>query len=128
MDTDTKQDKVSIAFINDKSPIIDKICTDLLSAKFEILFQTENIENAISELEVIKKLPEICIIDLDFYDKSILKQLQKLRNLYPTIQLIAHSDIDDEKIAKDIIGIGFLSYFLLGTDIDDLKKALIDSV
>ncbi|ALU27718.1 MULTISPECIES: response regulator transcription factor [Bacteroidota] len=128
MDTDTKQDKVSIAFINDKSPIIDKICTDLLSAKFEILFQTENIENAISELEVIKKLPEICIIDLDFYDKSILKQLQKLRNLYPTIQLIAHSDIDDEKIAKDIIDIGFLSYFLLGTDIDDLKKALIDSV
>lgn len=122
MDTDTKQDKVSIAFINDKSPIIDKICTDLLSAKFEILFQTENIENAISELEVIKKLPEICIIDLDFYDKSILKQLQKLRNLYPTIQLIAHSDIDDEKIAKDIIDIGFLSYFLLGTDIDDLKK------
>lgn len=128
MDTDTKQDKVSIAFINDKSPIIDKICTDLLSAKFEILFQTENIENAISELEVIKKLPEICIIDLDFYDKSILKQLQKLRNLYPTIQLIAHSDIDDKKIAKDIIDIGFLSYFLLGTDIDDLKKALIDSV
>ena len=128
MDTDTKQDKVSIAFINDKSPIIDKICTDLLSAKFEILFQTENIENAISELEVIKKLPEICIIDLDFYDKSILKQLQKLRNLYPTIQQIAHSDIDDEKIAKDIIDIGFLSYFLLGTDIDDLKKALIDSV
>ena len=128
MDTDTKQDKVSIAFINDKSPIIDKICTDLLSAKFEILFQTENIENAIYELEVIKKLPEICIIDLDFYDKSILKQLQKLRNLYPTIQLIAHSDIDDEKIAKDIIDIGFLSYFLLGTDIDDLKKALIDSV
>ena len=128
MDTDTKQDKVSIAFINDKSPIIDKICNDLLSAKFEILFQTENIENAISELEVIKKLPEICIIDLDFYDKSILKQLQKLRNLYPTIQLIAHSDIDDEKIAKDIIDIGFLSYFLLGTDIDDLKKALIDSV
>ena len=128
MDTDTKQDKVSIAFINDKSPIIDKICTDLLSAKFEILFQTENIENAISELEVIKKLPEICIIDLDFYDKSILKQLQKLRNLYPTIQLIAHSDIDDEKIAKDIIDIGFLSYCLLGTDIDDLKKALIDSV
>ena len=128
MDTDTKQDKVSIAFINDKSPIIDKICTDLLSAKFEILFQTENIENAISELEVIKKLPEICIIDLDLYDKSILKQLQKLRNLYPTIQLIAHSDIDDEKIAKDIIDIGFLSYFLLGTDIDDLKKALIDSV
>lgn len=128
MDTDTKQDKVSIAFINDKSPIIDKICTDLLSAKFEILFQTENIENAISELEVIKKLPEICIIDLDFYDKSILKQLQKLRNLYPTIQLITHSDIDDEKIAKDIIDIGFLSYFLLGTDIDDLKKALIDSV
>ena len=101
MDTDTKQDKVSIAFINDKSPIIDKICTDLLSAKFEILFQTENIENAISELEVIKKLPEICIIDLDFYDKSILKQLQKLRNLYPTIQLIAHSDIDDEKMPKD---------------------------
>ena len=128
MDTDTKQDKVSIAFINDKSPIIDKICTDLLSAKFEILFQTENIENAISELEVIKKLPEICIIDLDFYDKSILKQLQKLRNLYPTIQLIAHSDIDDEKIAKDIIDIGFVSYFLLGTDIDDLNKALIDSV
>ena len=39
MDTDTKQDKVSIAFINDKSPIIDKICTDLLSAKFEILFK-----------------------------------------------------------------------------------------
>ena len=44
MDTDTKQDKVSIAFINDKSPIIDKICTDLLSAKFEILFQTQQKE------------------------------------------------------------------------------------
>ena len=127
MDTDTKQDKVSIAFINDKSPIIDKICTDLLSAKFEILFQTENIENAISELEVIKKLPEICIIDLDFYDKSILKQLQKLRNLYPTIQLIAHSDIDDEKVGKAILNIGFSSYLLVGSDTMNFKKLIFNA-
>ena len=70
------------------------------------------------------KLPKICIIDLDFYDQNVLVQLHKLKTEYPVIKLIAHSDIDDEKVGKSLLDIGFSSYLLLGSDVDDFKRVI----
>lgn len=120
MDTERITKHISIAFINDKSPIIDGISKDLSTSGFEILFKSENIKDGIVHLSSLKSLPQVCIIDLDFYDKSILKQLQGLKSQYPSLKLIAHSDIDDEKVQD----IGFSSYLLIGSDADDLKKAI----
>ncbi|SJN18481.1 response regulator receiver protein [Sphingobacterium faecium PCAi_F2.5] len=53
--------------------------------------------------------------------------LQDLRTQYPTIRLIAHSDIDDEKIGKTLSRIGFLSYLLIGSDTEDFIKAIYKS-
>ena len=44
MDTERKNQHISIAFINDKSPVIDVISKDLLTFGFKILFKSENIE------------------------------------------------------------------------------------
>ncbi|TKC05865.1 response regulator transcription factor [Pedobacter frigoris] len=124
MKTVTAQQKTTLAFINDKSPILDLICNELLVSEIEILFRSENIEDGLIKLSALKKLPEICFIDLDFYDKSILSQLQKLKAQYPTIKLIAHSDIDNEKVGKAILKIGFENYLLVGSDRCDFKKAI----
>lgn len=96
METGTTNQKITLAFINDKSPILDVICNDLIASEFEILFRSESIENGLSQLSALNKLPRVCIIDLDFYDKNVLAQLQELRAQYPTIKLIAHSDIDEK--------------------------------
>ena len=114
METGTKQQKITLAFINDKSPIVDIICNDLTKLGFEILHRSEQ----------IKELPSVCIIDLDFYDKNVLAQLQELRTQYPTIKLIAHSDIDAEKAVKPLLEISFGGYLLIGSDADDFKKAI----
>ena len=124
MDTERKTQNISIAFINDKSPILDTLSKDILTSGFEILFKSENIEEGITQLSDLKKLPTVCIIDLDFYDKNVLAQLQELRTQYPTIKLIAHADIDAEKAVKPLLKIGFGGYMLIGSDTDDFKKAI----
>jgi len=119
-----KRPKQSLAFINDKSPLLDSICNDLSGSGFEILFRSEHIEDAITQLSALKSLPEVCIIDLDFYDKNILSQIRKLRTKYPTIKLLSHSDIDNEKVCKALFDIGFSSCLLIGSDVSDFKKAI----
>ena len=124
METGTAQQKITFSFMNDKSPILDLICNDLVASGIEVLFRSENIEDGLSQLSALKDLPTVCIIDLNFYDKNVLKQLQELRAKYPALKLIAHSDIDEEETIKIILAIGFASYLLIGSDADDLKKAI----
>lgn len=124
MKTGTAQQKNTLAFINDKSPILDLTCNDLVAPGIEVLFRSENIKDGLSQLSALKTLPQMCIIDLDFYDKNILAQLQEFKTQYPTIKLIAHSDIDDEETVKFILKIGFVGYLLIGSDADDFKKAI----
>ena len=128
METCTSQQKITIAFINDKSPILDLICNDLIASGLEVLSRFESIDDGLSQLSELKELPNVCIIDLDFYDKSVLAQLQELSTQYPTIKLIAHSDIDDEKPVKPLLKIGFTGYLLIGSDADDFKKAIDKAV
>ena len=124
METGTAQQKITLAFINDKSPILDLTCNDLVASGIEVLFRSENIEDGLSQLPALKTLPNICIIDLDFYNKNVLAQLQELRTQYPTINLIAHNDIDAEKAVKPLLEIGFAGYLLIGSDANDFKKAI----
>lgn len=102
METGTTKQEIALAFINDKSPILDFTYNDLVASGFEILFRSENIEVGLSQLSALKELPKVCIIDLDFYNKNVLTQLQELRTLYPIIKLIGHSDIDTEKTVKSL--------------------------
>ena len=127
MKTGTSQQKITLAFINDKSPILDFICKDLIASGTEVLFRSESIEDGLSQLFSLNELPYVCIIDLDFYDKNVLTQLQELRTKYPTIKLIAHSDIDDEKVGKAILNIGFSSYLLVGSDTMNFKKLIFNA-
>lgn len=128
MKTGTVQETISLSFINDKSPITDSICNDLVVSGMEILCRSESLANGLIQLSSLSKRPKACIIDLDFYDQNVLKQLQELRKEYPAIKLVAHSDIDDEKVGKSLLDIGFSSYLLLGSDVDDFKRAIGQAV
>ena len=124
METGTAQQKITLAFINDKSPILNGICQDLVASGTEVLFRSESIEDGLSQLSSLNELPKICIIDLDFYNKNVLVELQELRTKYPTIKLIAHSDIDDAKVGKYLLDIGFSSYLLIGNDAEYFRKVI----
>ena len=124
METGTTQEKITLAFINDKSPILDITCNDVVASGMEIILRSENIEDGLSQLSALKALPKVCIIDLDFYDRNVLVQLQELKTQYPTIKLIAHSDIDDQKVGKELLDIGFSSYLLIGSGKDDFRKVI----
>lgn len=124
METCTSQQKITLAFINDKIPILDLICNDLIASGLEVLSRFESIDDGLSQLSELKELPNVCIIDLDFYDKSVLAQLQELSTQYPTIKLIAHSDIDTETVGRILLDIGFSSCLLVGSDADDFRKVI----
>ena len=123
METGIAQQKITLAFINDKSPILDLICNDLIASGFEVLFRSENIQDGLSQLSSLKTPLQVCVIDLDFFDKDIIALLQELRTQYPTTKLIAHSDIDNEKVGKNLLDIGFSGYLLIGSDAEDFRKA-----
>ena len=112
--------RITVAFINDKSPVMDLIHDDLLSSEIDVVFRSDNVSDGKNQLSSLTTLPDICVIDLDFSDKSIMKQLRELNNQYPTLKLIAHSDMDSEKIIKKLWEIGFSKYVLIG---NDMKKA-----
>ena len=124
MKTGTVQETISLSFINDKSPVTDNICKDLAASGMEILSRSESIENGLSQWSSLNELPKFCIVDLDFYDQNVRKQLQELRKEYPSIKLVAHSDIDDEKVGKSLLDIGFSGYLLLGSDVDDFERVI----
>lgn len=124
METGNKQQEINVAFINDKSPVMDEICNSLATSGTQIFFRSENIKDGLFQLSTLKILPKVCVIDLDFYSKDILQQLQEIRRQYPSLKLIAHSDIDTEKIVKAILDIGFQGYLLIGSVVDDFKKAI----
>jgi DNA-binding NarL/FixJ family response regulator len=124
METVTTQQKTTLGFINDKSPILDLTCNGLIASGIEVLLYSANIEVGLSQLSALKELPKVCIIDLDFKDHNVLAQLRELRVKYPKIKLIAHSDIDVDKTVKAVLEIGFESYLLIGSDADDFKKAI----
>jgi len=127
METGTAQQQITLAFINDKSPILDLISNQLTVSGFKLLVRSENIEEGLLQLALLTELPQACIFDLDFYDKNILAQLQEFRTKYPSIKLIAHSDIDNEKVGKTLLDIGFSSYLLIGSDVNNFRRAILST-
>jgi len=128
METGIAQQKITLAFINDRSPILDLTCNDLIASVIEVLFCSENIEDGLFQLSTLNDLSNDYIIDLNFYDKHILEQLQELRKEYQAIKLIAYSDIDDEKVSKSLLDIGFSSCLLIGANVCDFKKTIDKAV
>lgn len=115
---------ISIAFINDKSPIIDIICNNIAVSGIDILFRSESIEGGLSQLSALEKLPQVCIVDLNFSDSNLLVQLQELRAKYPTLKLIAHSDDNSQQTVIALLEIGIDGYLLIGTDTEELLTAI----
>lgn len=124
METGAVKQKITLAFINDKSPILDLICNNLINSGIEVLFRSENIKDGLSQLSALKSLPNVCIIDLDFYDSNVLAQLRELKSKYPNIKLIAFSDKESEQAVIPLLEIGFDSYMLIGSDANDFKTAI----
>lgn len=117
-------EQISIAFINDKSPIINIICNDLAKSGIDILFRSENIASGLLQLSALEELPQVCIFDLDFSNNTILAQLHELKLKYPAIRFIAHNDKDSEQIVTALLEIGFDSYLLIGSDKEDFLTAI----
>lgn len=113
--------RITVAFINDKSPVMDLMHNDLIASNIDVVFRCDNVLDGNNQLSLLKTLPNICVIDLDFSNKGIIKRLRELRSQYPALKLIAHSDMDSEKIIKKLWEIGFSKYVLIG---NDMKKAI----
>lgn len=128
METANDLYKTGIGFINDKSPILDLICKDLIASGSNVLFRSENIEEGLSQLSALQEHPKACVIDLNSWDRNKLKQLQELKSKYPDIKLIVHSDKDCEKEVKALLEIGIESYLLIGSGTDDVKTAIEGAV
>src|SRR5699024_6722773 len=124
MDTVENTQPSGIAFINDPSPILDKINDDLIASGFEIPFHSKNFQEAFSQLSVMDRLPKICIIDLNFNNERVLADLQELKSKYPDIRLIAHSDTDTKRTVASLVGIGIDGYLLMGSDVKESKIAI----
>lgn len=115
---------IRVAFINDKSPLIDLICNDLMASGIEVLFRSENVQDGLSQLSALTELPKALIIDLKFHNRNVLAQLRELKATYPSIELIAYGDSDADETVQALTEIGIKSYLLIGSDADDFKRTI----
>ena len=76
METVIGPTQIDIAFINDKSPLLDLTCNALLASGIDVLFRSGNIEDGLSRLSALTELPQVCVVDLDFDDIDVLHHIQ----------------------------------------------------
>lgn len=116
---------IQVAFINDKSPLTDIICNNLIALGIAVLFRSENIQDGLTQLSALTELPKAIIIDLNFDDKNVLAQVRELKTKYPSIRLIGYGDIDDtDDVVQALMEVGIKSYLPIGSDAGDFKRVV----
>lgn len=124
MEAGIAQTKNTIAFISDRSPVINVIVKNLSVSGYKILFHSESIGEGMAKLSGLKVLPDVCIIDLDFQDKIIMAQFRELKETQPEAKIIIHSVIDTEETVRTLLSLGTDGYLLVGSNTDDFQNAI----
>ncbi len=112
-------DLILIGLVDD-APQLRGITVNQLAQKkrFSIMFEADNGQQAIQNIEESKQLPDVCIVEDDFSTAKLL--LQK----YHDLKVLVSSTDDNEETVRDMLETGVAGYVLKFNDPDELVTAV----
>ncbi|MCT4317853.1 response regulator [Elizabethkingia anophelis] len=119
-----KMQIIRVALIDDHDLLRDGIFKVLECFGFQILFEAENGQTALDEMQRGGLLPDVCIVDVNMPVMNGFETAKALRQHYPNVKILAFSVNDDERDVFKMLQNGANGYILKGADPGELRKAI----
>lgn len=112
-----------IYIVDDHQIMIDGISALLKNNKqFQIIGTNTSPLQAMAEFSV--KLPDILITDINMKEMSGIELSKKVKELYPSVNILALSMHGDRQTISDMLEAGISGYVLKNTGMEELNTAL----
>lgn len=121
-----QQQTIHIAIADDHA-LFRKGLSELISGfdNMVILFDAANGNELIDKLRSAKKLPDICILDINMPVMNGYETAEKIKQEWPQLKVLALSMLDTEFNIIKMIKAGARGYVLKDAEPKELQKALI---
>ncbi len=116
--------KISVAVIDDYSPLREKICFLLADMGIEILFQATDGREGFELLEAGTSLPDICMLDINMPVMDGFTTTEKIKQKFPSVKILVHTVHTDEESMVKMFCSGADGYILKGAEPEELQKAI----
>lgn len=94
--------------------------------QYEVLYVAENGRKLLDQLQTGDKIPDIVLLDLNMPEMDGFETAVQLRQLYPTVRVLALSMTDREEHIIRMVRNGARGYLLKGCRSAELRQALDD--
>ena len=117
----------SIAIVDDHH-LVAELLADLVRKfdQYNVLFVAENGRDLLNQIQRSNQIPDIALVDLSMPVMDGFETAVQLRQLYPTIRVLALSMADREEHIVRMIRNGARGYLLKGCRSSELRQALDD--
>lgn len=92
--------------------------------EFELLFDAENGMLFLDQLKLMKKGPEIALIDIEMPEMDGMELLEIIKKEYPDIKVLILSAHSNERLISRLIQMGACGYLLKNCDKEELITAI----
>lgn len=116
--------QIPIAVIDDHTLVRNQVSGMLEDMGFHVVFQAENGQVGLEKIEQAKRLPDVCIVDVNMPVMNGFATAKALRSKYPDLKILAYSMNNDEKNIIDMVHSGARGYITKGCDPKELKRAI----
>ena len=94
--------------------------------QYEVLFVAANGRDLLSQIKRSNRVPEIALVDLNMPEMDGFETAAQLRELHPTVRVLALSMTDKEDHIIRMVRNGARGYLLKGCRSSELRQALDD--
>src|SRR5690606_24107156 len=91
---------------------------------FEVIADVDNGKQLMEELKTMKKLPDICVLDINMPEMNGYDTAKAVSEEYPDIKILALSMYDNEANIIKMLRAGASGYLLRDAEPSELKAAL----
>lgn len=96
--------------------------------QYEVIFVAANGRDLLSQIQRSNQVPDIALVDLNMPEMDGFETALQLRQLYPTVRVLALSMTDREEHIVRMVRNGARGYLLKGCRPSELRQALDDIV
>lgn len=118
---------VTVGVVDDHQLFLKSLSLLLTSfPNFSVAMEALNGKDLQDKIKLVKKLPEIILLDVNMPVMDGRATAQWLSQHYPAIKLVALSMNDNDKTVIEMIRAGCCAYLLKDTHPDELERALTE--